>query len=149
RARRAALEILLQPLELLRTELAKAACLQVQHVHERDEVRTVGIEAVPAPIRTTVELREEGATVIVDHVVLAREVMHGLADALDDFSGGIELLRLGQLAHVAGMHYKGRLHRERAYLIDGRLQCDLRSWVRLLAESDVAIADLHEAQSTS
>ena len=45
---RASFQIVLQPLELLVTEIAKAAGFEIDHIDKTDEVHAVGIKAVPA-----------------------------------------------------------------------------------------------------
>ena len=45
---RAALQIVLQPFELLGAEIAEAAGLEIDDVDEADEMHAVGVEAVPA-----------------------------------------------------------------------------------------------------
>src|SRR3984893_7087229 len=45
---RTALEVVLQPFELLRAEIAEASGPEVDHVDEADEVNAAGVEGVPA-----------------------------------------------------------------------------------------------------
>src|SRR5205823_9235857 len=78
RARAAAGNILLEPLELLLAELAELTRLQIHHIDEPDEMHAVGIEAVPAgalgilAVALAIELY-----LLVDEIVLARHVVHG------------------------------------------------------------------------
>src|SRR5262249_26940678 len=45
---RPALEVVLQPFELLVAEIAQSASLEIDNVDEADEVHAVGVEAIPA-----------------------------------------------------------------------------------------------------
>src|SRR3954466_9995681 len=49
RRRSFASQVVVQPGELLGPEIAKAAGLQIEHVHKPDEVDAAMVEAVPAP----------------------------------------------------------------------------------------------------
>ena len=66
------------------------------------------VEAIPAARRTGREPPEERAPVVVQHVVLAGDGAHVHAGTEDDLVRGVELLRLGQLADVAGVQQQRR-----------------------------------------
>ena len=78
--RRAALEtldVLLEPLELFVAERAETAGLQVDDVHEADEVHAVLVEAVPAgALRAFAESLQVALAVVLEHVVFAGDVEH-------------------------------------------------------------------------
>src|SRR5512144_2253767 len=100
---RPALEVGLEPCELVVAEIAQASGLQVDDVDETDEVHAAGVEAVPpgalraAPIALEIEL-----LLTVDEVVLARHVMHVEPSLRDDAIGIVEFGHLGEMGDVAG-----------------------------------------------
>src|SRR5215470_5198280 len=77
RRRGAAVEVVLQPFELLVAEIAQSAGLEIDDVDQTDEVHAVRVEAVPArafaaaAVAVAVKLH-----ILVENVVFARYVMH-------------------------------------------------------------------------
>ena len=144
---RLALEVVGEPGDLLVTQRAEAAGLQVDHVDEADEVHAVLVEAVPAgalgvlAVALAVEL-----DLFVDDVVLARHVVHVEAGGLDDAVGVVELLRLRQVGDVAGVDHELGLGRQRLHLGDRLLQRAGGVGIGGLVEADMAVADLKEGQ---
>ena len=66
------LHVVFQPLELLVAEVAQTVALQVDHVHQADEVHAVGVEAVPAvAFGALAEAVEVALAVLLEDVVLA------------------------------------------------------------------------------
>src|SRR5262249_834237 len=108
---RATLEVALQPFELLVAEIAQAAGLEIDNVDEADELRTVGVEAVPArafgaaTVAVAVELH-----LLVENVVFARHVMHVEPRLRDDAVGIVEFGWLGEMGDIAGMNDEGWPH---------------------------------------
>src|SRR5262249_50774941 len=108
---RPALQVTLQPFELLISEIAQAAGLETDNVDEADEMHAVGVEAIPAralgaaTVAVAVELY-----VFVENVVFARHVMHVEPRLRDDAIGVVEFRWLGEMGDIAGMNDKGRLH---------------------------------------
>src|SRR3984893_14157094 len=144
---RAALEVALQPFELLVAEIAQAAGLEIDHVDEADEMHAVGVEAVPArafgaaTVAVAVELH-----VLVENVVFARYVMHVEPRLRDDAVGVVKFGRLGEMGDIAGVNDEGWLDRKRIDLVQRFLERADRVRVRRLVESDMAVADLQEGQ---
>ena len=96
---RAALQVVLQPLELLGAELAEAAGLEVHDVDQADEVHAVVVEAVPAGALGALAVALEiELALLVDDVVLAGDVDARRAWPADDSIGVVEFLGLGQMA---------------------------------------------------
>ena len=96
---RAALEVVLEPGELLVAEIAEAAGLEVDDVDQADEVHAVGVEAVPAgALGAAAVALEVELAVLVEDVVLARHVVHVEPRLRDDAVGVVELRRLRQMA---------------------------------------------------
>ena len=145
----AALEVVLQPFELLVAEIAQAAGLEIDHVDEADEVHAVGVEAVPAralgaaTVAVAVELH-----VLVEDVVFARHVMHVEPGLRDDAVGVVEFGRLGEMGDIAGVNDEGWLDRKRLDLVDRFLERADGVGVGRLVEPDMAVADLQEGQPT-
>jgi hypothetical protein len=78
--------------------------------------------------------------------VLAGHVEHGQARFLQDLVGVVELLRLGELAHVAGVQDEGGLLGHRPDLGHGLAEGRPRVRVRILGEADVAVGHLDEGE---
>jgi len=148
--RRQTFDVILQPFELLISEIAETARFQIDHVDETDEVDAVLIKAVPTctfrPL--AVALQVGFAAALVDHVVLARHIECCQSGCLDRLIGVVELHVLRQVGNVAGMKHKGRLDPHRLDLGDSLLQSGERIWVHRLVEADVAVADLQEGEGT-
>src|SRR5437879_677399 len=86
--------VLLEPFELLGSEIAETAGLEIHYVHETDEVSAFLIEAVPAvaPRLPRKALAKQPA-VVVEDVVLAWNVEDAIGvEALEGFGKRIELL---------------------------------------------------------
>src|SRR5579875_3051927 len=90
---RTALYVILQPFELLVPEIAETAALQVDDVDEPDEVHAVGVETViTGPLgAAAVAFAIELALLVVEHIVLAGDVMHVEPRLRDDLLGVVEL----------------------------------------------------------
>ena len=103
-----ALDVVLQPLELIGSEKAEAAGLQVGHVDEADEVHAALIEAVPAGalgvLAVALEIGLAGP--LIDDVVLAGNVVHLQTGAADELCGIVELGWLGEMRDVAGVQHE-------------------------------------------
>src|SRR5580693_2914133 len=105
RRRRAAFDVGFEPSELLGAEVAEPAGLEIDDIDQADEMHAVGIEAVPAgalaaaAVTLTIEL-----AVLVEEVVLARDVMHVEAGLRNDAVGIVELGNLRQMTDVAGVN---------------------------------------------
>src|SRR5258708_17421527 len=146
---RAALEVALQPFELLVAEIPQASGLEIDHVDETDEVHTVGVEAVPArafgaaTVAVAVELH-----VLVENVMFARYVMHVEPRLRDDAVGVVEFGRLGEMGDIAGVNDEGWLDRKRIDLVQSFLERADSVRVRPLFESDMAVTGLQVSQPT-
>src|SRR4051794_4430908 len=142
---RTALQVVLQPFELVVAETAEAAALEVRDIDEADEMHAAGVERIPATalgaaaVALLVEL-----DLLVDDVVLARYVMHVELGLRDDAIGVIEFLDLRQMRDVAGVDHERWLFRHRVDLVDGFLQRADRIRIGRLVEADMAVADLQE-----
>ena len=140
---RPALEVVLQPFELLVAEIAQSAGLEIDDVDEADEMHAVGVEAVPArafgaaTVAVAVELH-----VLVEDVMFARHVMHVEPGLRDDAVGVVELGRLGEMGDIAGMNDEGWLHAQSLDLVDRFLERAERVGIGRLVEPDMAVADL-------
>ena len=111
-------------------------------------MHAVVVEAVPAvAIHAAAEACEERLAVVTDHVVLAGDVEHLAGPCLfQQFGHGVELLGLGQVRQVAGMHHEIGSLRLRVDQCDRLAQAGDRIGVGRLVEADMAVADLHEAE---
>src|SRR5262249_43381006 len=142
---RPALEVALQPFELLVAEIAQAAGLEIDNVDEADEMHAVGVEAVPArafgaaTVAVAVELHA-----LVEEVVLTRNVMHVEPGLRDDAVGVVEFGWLGEMGDIAGMNDEGWLHAKRLDLADRFLERAEGVGIGGLVEPDMAVADLQE-----
>lgn len=94
------------PSELIRTEHAEAARLEVEHVRQRHEVHPRMIEAVIAPaIRDFPESIEVFADARIRDVMLARDsVQLGRPQARQELLRQIELRGLREMRDVAGVN---------------------------------------------
>ena len=93
----AALDVVLEPVELLVAEIAEPAGLEVDDVDEADEVHAVGVEAVPAgALGAAAVALEVELPVLVEDVVLAGDVVHVEARLRDDAVGVVEFRRLAR-----------------------------------------------------
>ena len=103
-----ALDVVLQPLELIGSEKAEAAGLQVGHVDEADEVHAGLIEAVPAGalgvLAVALEIGLAGP--LIDDIVLTGNVVHLQTGAADELCGVVELGRLGEMRDVSGVQHE-------------------------------------------
>ena len=148
RARGAPFQVLFEPFELLRAKAAGLRRLEGQHVDHADEMHAALVEAVPAAgLQLWREPLEELLAVVADHVVLARHIMNVLLDALEELRCGVELLRLREMRHVAGVEHHRRRLRQFADAVDRRLQCRVGVRVGFLVEADMTVADLHKGEA--
>jgi hypothetical protein len=81
---------------------------------------------------------------LVEHVVLAGNVVHVEPRLRDDAIGIVEFRRLGEVGDIASVNDEGRLDRKRIDLVHRFLERAERIGVRRLVESDMAVADLQE-----
>src|SRR6202040_3620242 len=84
--------------------------------------------------------------IIIENVVLARDVVNVEARLRDDAIGVVELGRLGEMRDIAGMNDECWLRRERADLLDGFLERADGIRIGGLVEADMAVADLQERE---
>src|ERR1043166_9188892 len=104
------------------------------------------IEAVPAAARRAFAVALQVASAVVGrHVVLAGHVEDAIAlDALEHLARRIEFVGFGELRDVARVQDERGTLRKRVELGHGFLQRRRYVLVRVLAEADVAVADLRE-----
>src|SRR5579864_6304494 len=110
---RAALQvfnIFLQPFELLVTEAAQAARLQVHDIHQADEMSTVMVEAVPAIAHGTLsKTLAILLPVIVEHIMLAGNIKDAASlQPLKRLVESVEFCVFGELSKIAGVQHKSR-----------------------------------------
>src|SRR5262245_9678825 len=147
RRRRATLEVVLEPFELLVAEIAETARLKVDHVDEADEMHAVGIEAVPAgslgaaPVTLAIEL-----LLVIEEIVLARHIVHVEARLRDRLIGVVEFLHFREMRDVAGVNHEGGFDGERLDLPDRFIERTEHIRIGRLVETDMAVADLQEGQ---
>ncbi len=150
RAARPSFHVALQPFELLRAQPSEPAGLQVEHVHQADEVHALMIEAVPSTARGALAVaREVRGPVVPEDVVLARNV-EGMPRRrprrADHLLRDVEFAGLGELGDVSRVEQEGRLTRQRVDAGHRFLKRRRDVLVRRLAEADVTIADLNEEE---
>jgi len=112
-------------------------------------VDAVLIEAVPAgPLAAFAVALEVGlALLVIEQIVLAGDEMEGVGlDALEELIGRVELGRLGEMRDVAGVDHEGGIEIERIDPLDRLAQGRRDIRVGFLAEADMAVADLDEAE---
>src|SRR5262249_13746842 len=140
---RAALEVALQPFELLVAAIAHAGGLEIDHVDEADKMHAVSVEAIPArafgaaTVTVAVELH-----VFVENVMFTRNVMHVEQSLRDDAVGIVEFGWLGEVGDIAGMNDEGWLHAKSLDLADRFLERAEGGGIGRLVEPDLAVADL-------
>ena len=149
--RRAAFQIphvIFEPLELLGAERTEAACFEIHHIDQADEVRALVVKAVLAlSFGIFAEAVQVLFAVVGEHVVLAGNVENpSRFGALEDLLGRVKFRRLGELRNIAGMQQEIRGRRRAVDAIDGDLECRGDVGIGFLAESDVGVADLDEAE---
>ena len=103
-------DVFLEPFELLVAEISQSAGLEVQHVDQADEMRSLLIEAVPAiALRALAEALVEHLAVVVEHIVLAGNVKDAVGlQALQRFGQSVEFFGLRQLREVARVQNERR-----------------------------------------
>jgi hypothetical protein len=139
------LHVVGEPGELLGTQHAHGASLQIHDVDERDKMHAVVVERIPtcALAVLAVALEVGLARGLVEEVVLARHIVHVKPRAADDLGSVVKLVRLRKMGDVAGMDHEGRLGRKRTDPGDSFLKRDERIRVHWLdVETDVAVRDL-------
>ena len=96
-----------KPVDLIRAKRPQSAGFEIHNVDETDEVDARMVEAVPAiAFRALSVAREIGSAVVGGDVVLPRHVEDAVGfHALEDFIGGVELFRLGELSDVASVEH--------------------------------------------
>ena len=138
--------VLAEPRDLLGAERAKAARLEIEHVHEPDEMHAGVVEAVPAAaLRALTVALQIRHSVVGRDIVLAGHVENAIRlETLEHFVRCIELARLRELRDVAGVQNERGALRQRVHLVHCFLQSGGDILVRFLAEADVTVAHLHE-----
>ena len=144
------LHILLEPLELLRAEIAEPRRLEARDVDQADEVGAPIIEALPpgaqGPFAVAVEIL---LPAVGEDVVLAGHVEDtARPDALEVLGDRVERAGLLRMREVPSMEHEGWLGRQRVDLRDRLLHRADHVLVRLALEADVGVADLNEAEVT-
>jgi hypothetical protein len=84
--------------------------------------------------------------IVIENVVLARNVVHVQTCLSDDAVRIVELCGLGEMRDIAGVNQKSGFYRQRADLVDRFLQSADRVRVSWLVEPDMAVADLQEGE---
>src|SRR6266480_4390776 len=152
-ARSEIFHVCLEPFKLLVAELTKTAGLKVQYVDQSNEMDAVLIEAVPAgafafdalQIPFTVKL-----SAIIEYIMLSRHVENVLCTAaLEHLIERVELLRLRQLRDISRVDKEGRRSRHRVDAIERNLECRCDILIRVLIESNMAVANLQKAKVSS
>ena len=94
-ARLQVLDVIFEPLELFVSQRAEPSGLQVQHVHQADEMHALLVEAVPpCALRFFAVALEILLPVVVQHVVFAGNENHVLRSrALQNLVHRVEFLR--------------------------------------------------------
>src|SRR5271157_3203771 len=140
----------LEPVELLVAEDSEALVgALARDVDQPDEVHPVVVEAVPALALGPLSEPLQVFRPVADDVVLAWHV-EDLADLdpLEDLGDGVELLGCREVGEVAGMDQEVGSLRQRVDPGHGLLKRDGHALlVRVLAETDVAVADLDEREA--
>src|SRR5262249_35301469 len=101
-------DVVLEPRQLPGSERAETARLQVEDVHQADEVRALLIEAVPAgAVGALAVALEILLAIVVEHVVFTGYEEHILgAGALENLIDRVELVRSRQVADVARVEHE-------------------------------------------
>src|SRR5262245_6674530 len=142
-----------KPFELLVTELAQPAGLQIQHVNQPNEVNAVLVKAVPT--RTfAFDILQVPLTVhlpsIIEHVMLPRDVEDVLSSAaLKNLVKRVELFGFRQLCDISGVNKERRWSRHRVDAVESNFECLGNILIRRFVKPDMAIADLQKAQISS
>src|SRR6266536_1260802 len=148
RAVRKMLDIFLHPLQLLRPQRSQPTGLQIDDIHQSDEMHAFLIEAVPArslrifskPIKVTL-------AVVVNHVVFAWDVEHILSrTSREHLRDGVELLGFRKVGYVAGVDQELGLGLQGFDSIQRHLKSCRNVRIRGLVEAHMAVAQLHKAQ---
>src|SRR5205807_9206033 len=144
------LHVLLEPLELLRAEVAEPRRLEARDVDQADEVGALIIEALPSgaqgPLAVAAEIL---LPAIGEDVVLAGHVEDtARPDALEVLGDRIERAGFLRMREVPSMEDEGRLGGQRIDPRDRLLHRADHVLVRLALKADVGVADLNEAEVT-
>ena len=117
------LHVILEPFELVVTEGAKPARFEVEDVDQGHKMNTVVVEAIPTVTTRLLAIACEVLfAVVVEHVVLARDVVNVLRFAtFEHLFQRVEFARLGQVTEVARVQEKRRRRRQRIDPVDGHL----------------------------
>src|SRR2546422_1477287 len=142
------LDVFFHPFELLAAQRAESTSLQVQHVHQPDEVHAFLIKAVPSrPLGALSIPFEVGLPVIVQHVVFAGYKEYVLrARAFQNLIDGVELFWSREVADVARVQQKLWLVWQPIDLVHSRLQCSYHIRIGRLNESHLASTDLRKPE---
>src|SRR5579862_5290963 len=149
--RRAALQpgdILLEPGELVVAQRSETAGLQIHDVHEAHEMNSVAIEAMPAIAHGSLaKALAEHRAVVVEYVMFAGNIEDALGlQALERFGQRVELRRFREMSEVAGMQNERRGRRQCIHFGNRFTQGGGHVRIGRLIETDMAIADLNEAE---
>src|SRR5512135_280262 len=148
RATRQAFHVIFQPLQLLVPKHAQTARLEIEHIDQTHEMRPTEVEAVPTSAGTSMtEATEVLLAVIADHVMLTGHEERLVGLQLPHRLGKrVELVRLGEMREVTGMHDEVGCHGLRVDLGNGLAQRRRYIGVGCLVEADMRITQLHEAE---
>ncbi len=147
RAGAEALDVLLEPVELSRSEVPQAAGLEVQNVDQADEVNAFVVEALPSGARGSPETAEILLAAVREDVVLARNV-EGPIDLgpFDPFRDRVEGAGFLGVSDVAGVDDEGGCGVQRFDPGQRLLEGAERILVGFALEADVRVTDLDEAE---
>src|SRR6266436_3814192 len=147
RAAAESLDVLLEPVELLRSEVPQATGLEVQDIDQADEVNAFVVEALPSGARGSPETAEILLTAVREDVVLARNV-EGPIDLgpFDPFRDRVEGAGFLGVSDVAGVDDEGGCGVQRFDPGQRLLEGAERILVGFALEADVRVTDLDEAE---
>src|SRR5579864_3004950 len=142
------LYIILHPFQLLASQAAQTAGLQVHDVDQSDEMNAFLIKAVPACALGVLAIAFQILlAVVADYVMFAGNIKDILsAGAFQQLVNAIKLFRLGKVCDIAGVKNEARLRRQGIDLVDRRFQRSCNISVGRLVESHMAVTDLDKAQ---
>src|SRR3954454_900191 len=149
-ARRQAGDVVFQPFELIFAEIAQTAGLEVHDIDEADVMDTLLVETVPAGAARSLAVAVEVglALLVVEQIMLPRDVEDRNANLLDQLIGVVEFLVLGQVADIARVDHEAWLHGQQLDPVDRFAERAERIRIGRLVETDMTVADLQEAERT-
>ena len=147
-AGRQAGHVFLQPFQLRFAQRPQAGALQVDHIHQPDEVHAMCVEAVPAVAFGALAVAVEVAlAVFLQYVVLPGNGVDLQSGRFQKLRTVIEFLGLGQMRDVAGVNDERRLVGLAGHLLQRFLEGAGHVGVDRLVEAQMAVADLREAEA--